>query len=332
MNAVAKIEGIKSRTGVAYTRLLPQAGIGYGRFMRFKRRMAAGQPPLKAPGIKKTAPLDLSLLRQQIIGLHHGRKRTEGTGRLYHLYRQGVSRRQFNEMVREVRSHTNRLKAAGQCKVTWLRPNLAWALDGLEYRNHYVQNLQDLCSRYKFAPLTTDHVPCGKEVADHLSRQFARFGTPLFIKRDNGANLNEGSINQLLKEMMVIPINSPFYTASYNGAIEHSQGELKTWMRKNATATTTREMVLSAENAAHGLNHNPRRSLSGRNSCRVYFSNPLKYTKRQRKEAYDWVYILAAKISASSGKDKIDLAALRVAARTWMERHQLILIHKPPRG
>jgi len=328
MNAVAKIQGIQSRTGMAYTRLLPPAGIGYGRFMRFKRRIACGQPPLKAPGVKKTVSLDLGLLRQEIGGLRHGRKRTAGTGRLYHQYRHRVSRREFNEMVREVRAHTNRRKSALLCRVAWLRPNLAWALDGLEFGNHHVQNLQDLCSRYKFTPLTTNHVPGGKEVSQYLARQFTRFGPPLFIKRDNGSNLNTGSINQLLEERLVIPINSPVYTASYNGAIEHSQGELKTGMC-GKVAVTTREFVLLSENTAHALNHNPRRSLSGKNACTTYFSNPLKYTRRQRKEAYGWICSLAAKISVRSGRKAIDPVAFRVAARTWMEHHNLITIHKP---
>jgi hypothetical protein len=61
---------------------------------------------------------------------------------------------------------------------------------------------------------------------------FERFGPPLFIKRDNAGNLNHTSVNEVLEEHMVIPINSPYYTPSYNGAIEHCQGEFKTWLHQ----------------------------------------------------------------------------------------------------
>lgn len=80
-----------------------------------------------------------------------------------------------------------------------------------------VQNIQDLCSRYKLPPLTTRYLPCGEEVSGHLDRHFTRFGPPLFIKRDNGGNLNHLGVNQLLEEAMVIPINSPVESAPYNG-------------------------------------------------------------------------------------------------------------------
>jgi hypothetical protein len=77
--------------------------------------------------------------------------------------------------------------------------------------------------------------PCGEEIAGHLSRHFERFGPPLFIKRDNAGNLNHTSVNEVLEEHMVIPINSPYYTPSYNGAIEHSQGEFENLAASNGS-------------------------------------------------------------------------------------------------
>jgi hypothetical protein len=58
------------------------------------------------------------------------------------------------------------------------------------------------------------------------------FGTPLFCKRDNGGNLNHHAVNDVLEEANVIPINSPPYTAPYNGAIEHIQVEFKDYLRR----------------------------------------------------------------------------------------------------
>lgn len=186
------------------------------------------------------------------------------------------------------------------------------ALDGLEYNKRHVQNLQDLCSRYKFVPLTTDDWPCVQEVAGHLSRHFCGFGPPLFLKRDNGGNLNHRSVNDLLEEWMVIPVNSPPYTAPYNGSIEHGQEELKKWLRKWSSSFESKAPLAPImENAVHALNHRPRRSLHGKNACRSYFSSSrMRYDKRKRKEVYDWIRDLAVDIWASCGKNKIDPAAL----------------------
>jgi hypothetical protein len=328
---VHTIEAVKSRYAVAAAPLVAAAGLSAPSYKRWKRRMCCGKDPVEKPGAKKVARIDLKKLKHQIADLRHGRKRTAGTVRVYLANGHGISRRQFNEMVRQVRDAHNRSKSASLCRVRWLYPDLAWALDGAQYRPCHIHNLQDLSSRYKFAPMTTEYMPCGEEIAGHLDRHLTRFGPPLFIKRDNGGNLNHRAVNDILEELMIIPINSPCYTASYNGAIEHSQGELKTWIRRWKTvAKTNRELALLVENAAHGLNHKPRRSLSGRNACRAYFSsNRLRYNKRKRRQAWDWISDLATAISSKCSKHQIDPAAWRIAARAWMEKHRLIVIHKP---
>jgi hypothetical protein len=328
---VTTIESIKSEYGVPAESLVEMTGLPLASYMRWKRRLHNGEEPVKKPGPKRTQPIDLNDLKRRIDALPHGKKRSVGTGPLYLENCHGISRREFNELVQEVRYDTNRQKRAAQCQVVWLHPDLAWAIDGFETPMVHVHNLQDLCSRYKFAPMTTEYEPCGEEIAGHLARHLSRFGPPLFLKRDNAGNLNHSSVDDLLAELMIIPINSPFYTASYNGAIEHSQGELKTWLRRwEHTAESNRELVFLVDNAAHALNHHPRRSLSGKNACRSYFSSSrLRTNKRNRKEAYDWIRDLAVDISERSGKNKIDPTAWRVSARKWMEKHRLIIIRKP---
>lgn len=328
---VAQIESLKSEYCVPAASLVAMVHISLPSYMRWKRHIHNGRDPLQKPGAKKIDPIDLNALKRRIGKLSHARKRTAGTGNEYAACRHGISRREFNAMVKEVRADTNKDKTAGQSRVVWLRPDLAWAMDGLEYRDCHVQNVQDLCSRYKFAPLTSAHEPVGEEIAGHLSRHFARFGPPLFLKRDNAGNLNHCAVNDLLEAHRVIPINSPYYTPSYNGAIEHSQGELKTWLVKwKHVVGSGRELVLQVDNAAHALNHRPRRSLFGENACRTYFtSSRLRFTKRQRKEAYDWIFDLAVDISERAGKNKIDPTAWRVSARKWMERKRMIVIRKP---
>jgi hypothetical protein len=322
------IEAAKTTFSLSYGCLAQQVGLSYRTLMRWKQRIADGKDAVGKRGPKKVEPLDLTALKKQISDLNHGRKCSRGTGRLRGAHADSISRRQLDELVRQVRSDAT----ADPCRVVWLKPDLSWAMDGLEYRDCHVQNVQDLCSRYKFAPLTSAAQPCGEEIAGHLARHFVRFGPPLFIKRDNAGKLNHAAVDDLLAEHMVIPINSPCYTPSYNGAIEHSQGELKTWLRQwaHTAAATNRELAFQVDTAANERNHRPRRSLSGKNACRAYFSSSrLRCSKRQRKEAYNWIYNLAVEISDRAGKLEIVPTAWRVAVRKWMEWNRMIVIRQP---
>ena len=65
------------------------------------------------------------------------------------------------------------------------------------------------------------------------ARQFRHHGAPLFLKRDNGGNLNHHLVDELLGEYLVIPINSPCYYPQYNGGIERGQGDIKACLRQH---------------------------------------------------------------------------------------------------
>jgi hypothetical protein len=66
-----------------------------------------------------------------------------------------------------------------------------------------------------------------EEISGYLTATFNRFGAPLFVKRDNGSNLNHTAVNDVLIEYFVMPVNSPVQYPPYNGAIEEAQTELK---------------------------------------------------------------------------------------------------------
>jgi len=227
------IAGLKKRHSLSNSSIACQFGISYTTLMRWKRRLSTGKPAVEKPGPKKVGPLDLGQLKQKILDLDHCEKRSHGTGRLHKTFNQSISRREFNRMVRTVRDEKKQDRATQKCQITWLKPNLAWAMDDCQKKDVgasgklHLHNMSDLCSRYKFHPLASASLPCGEEVAGHLSHLFSRFGAPLFCKRDNGGNLNHAAVNEVLEEALVVPINNPPYTAPYNGAIEHTQGEFK---------------------------------------------------------------------------------------------------------
>ena len=131
-------------------------------------------------------------------------------------------------------------------------------------------------------------VKAEKNPPKHL---FDRFDPPLFCKRDNGGNLNHLAVNQVLEEALVIPINSPPRMAPYNGAVEHTQGEFKSYLdRWSWKAAGAGNQALLAESAAHDLNHQPRRCLGGGTACRAYFGGSrIRYSRRKRASVYRWI-------------------------------------------
>ena len=330
------IEAIKKTYGLSVRVLVGEMGISYATLMRWRRRLSQGLDPVGKPGPKKIRPLDLGELKAQIRDIEHGHRRSRGTGHLKGAFADAISRRELERMIAAVRRETNRKRSAQTCRVSWLRPNLAWAMDdcqctGTADRGRlYLHNLSDLCSRYKFRPLASTGLACGEEVAGHLDNLFSRFGPPLFCKRDNGGNLNHAAVDDVLAEALVVPINSPANTAPYNGAIEHSQGEFKRYLRRHRWKVGSRRcFAVLAETTAHDLNHRPRRSLGGRNACRVYFSDQrLRYPKRQRRDVYRWIRDLAITISRGAGKERIMPAAWRQAAKQWLLKNGMIRIRK----
>lgn len=327
---------LKAKYSLPIRSIARQLGLSYTTLMRWKRRFAKGRPAVAKPGPKKVSPLCLGELEKEISKLKHGKKRSHGSGRLHDVFNKAISRRELNQMIRKVRDENRRQQAAEKCRITWLKPNLAWAMDDCQKTDVckgaklHLHNLSDLCSRYKFLPLASASLPCGEEVAGHLEHLFSRFGTPLFCKRDNGGNLNHSAVNDVLEEAYVIPINSPPSMAPYNGAIEHTQGEFKGYLRYwGWKADTIDEASLLAETAAHELNHQSRRCLNGQTSCKVYFGNDqIRYDKRRRKSIYDCIRDLAAEISIQAGKTIITATAWRVAAKQWLLKNGLIQIQK----
>jgi len=330
------IADLKKKYSLSNSTLARQLGLSCSTLMRWNQRLSEGKVAVQKPGPKKVRPLNLDQLRQEIHDLDHGSKRSRGTGLLHGAFKDSISRRELNRMIRIIRDENNRREADRKYHVTWLKPNLAWAMDDCRRTKVagsdtlWLHNLSDLCSRYKFPPLASAETPCGEEVAGHLSHLFSRFGAPLFCKRDNGGNLNHAAVNEVLEQALVIPINSPASTASYNGAIEHTQGEFKNYLRFwEWKADTIKGFGLLAETAAHSLNHMPRRCLEGLTACRVYFdNNRMRYPKRERKSIYNWIRDLAAEVSIRAGKKTISTLAWRVAAKQWLMKNGLIIIQR----
>ncbi len=330
------IETAKTRFSMSYASLASQVGLSCRTLMRWKQRLSDGKDAVGKRGPKKVRPLNLNELKKKIRTLNHGTKRSRETGRLHGTYAESISRREFNELVRNARKESNGHRQTEICHISWLRPNLAWAIDDCRKSDAessgalYLHNLTDLCSRYKLPPIASEQLPCGEEVAGHLAHLFDRFGSPLFCKRDNGSNLNHSTVDDLFEDAWVIPINSPPYTPSYNGAIEQTQWEFKAFIKHWQWKAKSKDaLFILAENAAHELNHTARRCLDNQTACSTYYGQDrIRYNKRQRKSAYQWIKDLATEISIKVGKSKITNVEWRIAAKQWLLKNGLIKIEK----
>ncbi len=307
---------------------------------RWRRRRKENHPLLNRPGPKKLEPFDPSTLDAEIRLLDHGPKRSGGATRLYGQYQGSLSRRELSRMVGQVRQDMVTSQRRNLRQIDWLVPGVVWAMDVTEYDwegagKIHLHNTQDLGSRYKFPPLAGE-CPVGEEIAGYLSEKFYRFGPPLFLKRDNGGNLNHGVVNGILSEFFVLPLNSPEYYAPYNGAMEESQRELKACLRETLIAEALRfpdSISVWAEVAAHDLNHRLRPCLRGKTSCQVFFSLGQKpvFSKWERREIYDILMERVERILVSMNQfDKSAReAAWRIAVEFYLQSKGFINVHIP---
>jgi len=334
------IEEMKGKTGMPYGMICRAVRVPLPTLGRWRWRRKENHSLINRPGPKKLEPFDPSTLDAEIRLLDHGPKRSGGATRLYGQYQGSLSRRELSRMVGQVRQDMVSSQRRNLRQIDWLVPGVVWAMDVTEYDLEmagkiHLHNTQDLGSRYKFPPLAGE-CPVGEEIAGYLSEKFCRFGPPLFLKRDNGGNLNHGAVNGILSEFFVLPLNSPEYYAPYNGAIEESQRELKECLREKLIAEALRfpdPIAVCAEVAAHDLNHRLRPCLRGKTSCQVFFSLGEKpvFSKLERRKIYAILMERVERILVSMNQfDKSAReAAWRIAVEFYLQSKRFIKVHIP---
>ena len=312
---------------ISVEELARATGLAYSSLRRWRERLARGAPVIRKPGQKKIEPLDLERFGQELDKLVHGRKRSYGTGELHRAFDQSLSRREIDEAVRNARTQSHVLKTAQTRHLEWIKPNTTWAMDDTCFagRSGWIHTIRDLASRYQFEPITGAFAT-GEQVAAHLEKLFRRHGAPLFLKRDNGKNLNSKAVNDILAKWMVIPLNSPIHSPQYNGAIENAQKDWDRLMDPSDPYITSHLKTCSGL-AAHDLNHTPRQVLRGQIPCTLFHGpDKLKVNKRYREKAYEWIKYKSLELIHQ--EDKHPACAWRSASLTWLQiNHHINLTH-----
>jgi hypothetical protein len=175
---LAMIDQIKEETRMPFRAICRVVRLPYTSFIRWHLRRKKDTPLVRQPGPPKVKPPDFDRIEQDIARLSHGYNRTQGTGALYVRYGSSVSRRQLQSMVAMARHDLNMLHRQNLRRIFWKVPNVAWSMDPCEYGQRdetgakvYLNQMQDLASRYKFDPMAGDD-PCGEEISGYLTATF----------------------------------------------------------------------------------------------------------------------------------------------------------------
>ncbi len=269
--------------------------------------------------------------------LHHGAHRSRGAGVLYAKVKDAVSRRDFRAVVGSSRQEALQAARAAYTRIEWRWTGLVWAIDdtrlGRDDRGYrvYMHDTYDLAARYKLSPIVgaLAHGPC---VARALREKCERYGAPLFLKRDNGGNLNHPEVEEVLADYGIIALNNPPDCAWYNGAEERSHGLFKrvlgTLTDRRAMA---RRMVASyVKWTLQYVNHLPRRVLGWRTPCERYHDRKARiiFTLQERTAIMWEIGDIAAAVyrTLEDQTARGEQTARRIAAQTWLESRGLIQV------
>lgn len=333
------VKEICRRIKASFLKVCETLKLSYSSVMRWKRRAEKDEPVIGKSGPKKVCPPDMSVVMEQIKGLKHCKKRTRGTGALYHIHKESLARREVANLVNKVRTEVIRGRGERRRRIRWHVPGLTWAIDGAELPSMgsqgkvYFHLARDLASQFKFNPLSGRRFALGIEIAGYLRGLFEEYGPPLILKRDNHGVLNAEKVNDVLEDYMVIPLNSPGYYPMYNGAVEHDQGEFKREIAGEMAGglwSPRDNIAARLKNAVNDLNHRPRRNLGGRNSCRVFFERKgdVRFDKRQRYEIMVWLTECTSLIinELEDESDRAKKAAWRAAVEYWLSINRYITV------
>jgi transposase-like protein len=140
-------------------------------------------------------------------------------------------RNELHDLVARCRAIVRKRGAFTIRALRWLRPGSVWAIDGTDAPTPVdglypkVLAVRDLASGEGLAALPAP-AEDGESCAALLEALFIEHGPPLVLKCDNRPG-RDGTVLDLLNTWHVIPLVSPPYTPSYNGAVEAGIGALK---------------------------------------------------------------------------------------------------------
>jgi len=177
--------------------------------------------------------------RNQIYGfLHRVTGPAIGLPALQALFR-NVPRCILEDLLGRYRCVWRERYAEHGFELTWHYAGTVWAMDFTEPLQPidgvfpYLLAIRDLASHCQLAwrPVRGE---TAQDVLPVLRELFADYGPPLVLKSDNGSGFIAAALHDLLGEAAVAQLFSPVRRPQYNGALERSNGVLKTYTHYHA--------------------------------------------------------------------------------------------------
>lgn len=334
---IQTVKDVGFKTGLPLRGVCAHLQVPWSSFGRWQQRARTGGTVLRTPGPGKLLAPDVAAIRGEVAQLDHGRRRSAGTAALYQRHCREISRRELAALVAQARSECNQQRREQMQHLRWMRTGVVWSMDTTECEKRsaqglriYVQQVEELCSRYKLQPIGGD-CPIGEEIAGHLDWLWSKEPAPLLLKRDNGGTMNHPAVDEVLQKHFVLPLNNPLNYAQYNGAMERAQGDLKQTLDQQLQYLHLQrpaDVEPYAAATVHRLNHTPRDCLGGKVPCAVY-NDPavrVRFTKTERSTAYEWMIQRRNDIVQSADAPIPMETAWRVAVKQWLVQNKLLTI------
>jgi len=335
-NLLKELEKCKENYKINLCEAADICGISYSTLYRYKIRKKKGEDIIQKRGRKPLPPFEQGLLKLEIAGLKHGKKRTAGTKKLQEKYDGIISHRMFNQVTREVRKECVLGRRQGMTMIEWHCPHMIWSMDDFQFKHQiksHIDQVHDLNSKYKFEPLSSHKDITGDEIAGNLDKLFRQHGAPLIIKRDNAGNFKSNAVNEVLNEYRVMTLNNPPYYPQYNGSMEYAQREVKQELRKMLCEFKNPDTFpFAVRQAVHNINHKPRPVLNGECSCFQWQMHAdVRFSKTYRTEVYKTIKQLALDIAERvqySNRKVVLLKSWRKAVEIWLHQNGHITMRR----
>lgn len=179
--------------------------------------------------------------RNEVYGfLRHVTGPAIGLPALQSLFR-AVPRCILADMLTRYRKVWKRRYVQHGFELTWHYAGTVWAMDFTQPLQPvdgifpYLLAVRDLASHCQLAwrPVRSE---AAEDVVPILEELFAEHGAPLVLKSDNGAGFIATLVHQTLSQAVVAQLFSPVRRPQYNGALERSNGVLKTYTQQHAVS------------------------------------------------------------------------------------------------
>jgi transposase InsO family protein len=165
--------------------------------------------------------------------------------------------------------------------------DVMWSEDGAGFkergRKKELLLLQDECSRYKINARLVDGPAKAEDVCSYLREAFEKHGAPLILKHDGDSIFNAEQVEKLLDEYQVISLTSPPHYPPFNGKMERSIRDVKSYEKAMRRYCPTSRLATRIESAIHDLNETrPRPVLKGRTAAEAHATNRTLLPDRQK--------------------------------------------------